>query len=90
MPIEDMVEVYTARDLIETSVVTGILESAGLEPRVRDMTITPYPVSVGPLGEKRIMVPRDQAEKARELLRRAVEDGILPKKGPFPPESNTG
>lgn len=72
-----MVEVYTAFDVIEASVVTGILESAGLEPRVRDLTVTPYPVSVGPLSEKRIAVPRHQAREARSLLEKAIEDGVL-------------
>lgn len=74
---QDLVEVYIALDLIEVGAVTGLLESEGIEARVRDMTIRPYPVSVGPLGEKRIAVAGDQAGRARELLRRAVEDGIL-------------
>jgi hypothetical protein len=73
----DLVEVYIALDIIEVSVVTNLLESAGVEPRVRDMTIGVYPVAVGPLGEKRISVPRAQANLARETLLRAVEDGVL-------------
>lgn len=77
MPFEDLVEVYIALDPIEATVVAGILESAGLEPRIRDMTITPYPVSVGPLGEKRIVVPSAHAAQAVRVLRQAVDDGIL-------------
>lgn len=77
MDTRDMVQVYTTFDVIEASVVTGILEGAGLEPVVRDLTVTPYPVSVGPLSEKRIAVPCSQAEEARSLLERAVEDGVL-------------
>ena len=73
----DLVEVYIALDVIEVSVVTSLLESAGMEPRIRDMTIRSYPVTVGPLGEKRVAVPRLQAGLARETLRRAVEDGVL-------------
>ncbi len=79
MPFQDLVVVYIALDVIEATVVTGLLESAGIEPWVRDMTVRPYPVSVGPMGEKRVAVPRTDAERARDLLRRAVEDGVLPR-----------
>ncbi|GAB4250405.1 putative signal transducing protein [Deferrisoma sp.] len=70
-------EVYVALDAVEASAVTGLLASAGLEVRVRDMGVTPYPVSIGPLGEKRIEVPADRAEEARRVLRQAARDGYL-------------
>ncbi|RMG86033.1 MAG: DUF2007 domain-containing protein [Candidatus Dadabacteria bacterium] len=70
-------EVYVALDAVEASAVTGLLASAGLEVRVRDMGVTPYPVSIGPLGEKRIEVPADRAEEARRILRQAARDGYL-------------
>ena len=73
----ELVEIYIAFDDIEAAAVIGILESAGLDAHVRDMTITPYPFTIGPLGEKRIMVPAEEADEARSILRRAVEDGIL-------------
>lgn len=69
--------VYVALDDIETSAATGVLAAAGVEARVLDMTITPYPVALGPLGERRILVPSDQAAQARALLRTAREDGFL-------------
>jgi hypothetical protein len=75
--ILELVEVYVASDPIESSAVAGILEAAGLDVRVRDMAISPYPVTVGPLGEKRIAVPGEQAEEARALLIAAAQDGIL-------------
>lgn len=73
--------VYVALDDIEASAVTGVLASAGIEARVLDMTITPYPVALGPLGERRILVASDQAADARDLLREAREDGFLRKGG---------
>jgi hypothetical protein len=79
--VSDMVEVYVALDAIEVSAVTGLLESAGLEVRVRDMTITPYPISIGPLGEKRIFVPRQHAQEARRVLHQAWKDGFLKNEG---------
>jgi len=73
--------VYIALDAIEASAVTGVLAGAGIEARVRDMTISPYPVSLGPLGERHILVPEDQTEEARAALRSAIEDGFLRPEG---------
>lgn len=73
----ELVEVYVASEPIEASVVKGILDSAGLDARIRDMTVTPYPLTIGPLSEKRIVVPAGQAQEAQTILRRAAEDGIL-------------
>lgn len=76
-----LVLVYVALDPIEASAVTGVLAAVGIEGRLRDMTITPYPVTLGPLGERHILVPEDQAEEARALLRTAREDDFLRKDG---------
>ncbi len=77
MPFAEITEVYVALEAVEAAAVAGLLEAAGLSPRIRDMTITPYPVAFGPLGEKRVAVPTTQARQARELLRHAVNDGYL-------------
>jgi hypothetical protein len=77
MEFQPLIDVFVTSDVIELSVAAGILEAAGLEPRLRDLTVRPYPVSIGPLGEKRIAVPPDQARLARELLGAALADGAL-------------
>ncbi|MFU8856769.1 MAG: DUF2007 domain-containing protein [Deferrisomatales bacterium] len=77
MTREEPVLVYVALDPLEASAVTGVLEAAGIAVWVRDLTVTPYPVTLGPLGERRILVPGERAEEARELLRVAQEDGFL-------------
>jgi len=73
--------VYIALDAIEASAVTGVLAAAGIEGRVRDMGISPYPVSFGPLGEKHILVAEEQADEAMSVLRAALEDGFLRAEG---------
>lgn len=73
--------VYVARDPLEVSAVTGLLASAGIEARVRDMTVSPYPVTFGPLGEKHVLVRGEQARHARSVLDRARRDGFLPEHG---------
>ena len=69
--------IYIALDTIEASAVIGVLATRGIEGRIRDMTISPYPVSFGPLGEKHILVPEEQAEEGISALRTALEDGFL-------------
>ncbi|MHB8765476.1 MAG: putative signal transducing protein [Deferrisomatales bacterium] len=77
----DVEEVYVALDPVEASAVEGLLAGAGFDVRLRNMAITPYPVSFGPLGEKRVAVPSAEAERAREVLREAVADGFLRPQG---------
>lgn len=77
-PSAAWVEVYVAMNPVEAAAVTGLLEAEGIEARLRDMGVALYPVSVGPLGEKRIAVRAQDADSARRLLRGAVEDGLLP------------
>ncbi|MEW6489739.1 MAG: DUF2007 domain-containing protein [Thermodesulfobacteriota bacterium] len=77
MALPSLTLVYVALDHIEAFAVTGVLASAGIEARVLDMTITPYPVTLGPLGERRILVASEHAAEARDLLRVAREDGFL-------------
>lgn len=72
------VAVYVARDPVEASAVVAVLGAEGVEAAVRDMGVTPYPVSLGPLGEKRILVAAEDEGVAVAVLRRAVEDGVLP------------
>jgi hypothetical protein len=70
--------VYVARDSVEAAAAAGLLEAEGIETRLRDMGVSLYPVTFGPLGEKRIAVRARDAAQARSLCRRAVEDGFLP------------
>lgn len=77
-PAGSWAEVYVARDPVEAAAAIGLLEAEGIETSLRDMGVSLYPVTVGPLGEKRIAARAEDADEARILLRRAVEDGILP------------
>jgi hypothetical protein len=73
------VEVYAAGGAIEAQYVEGLLREEGIEARVRDFSVTPYPMHVGAMTERRIVVPPDDREAALELLRSAEADGLLTK-----------
>jgi hypothetical protein len=74
---EEVLEVYLATDQVEVQVAVGILEDAEIPSEVRDLTARAYPLSVGLLGELRIIVAPDAAELAMEVLQAGVEDGAL-------------
>jgi hypothetical protein len=80
----DLDEVYLARNAVEAAAAASLLEGAGLSPSIRDMSVVAYPVSLGPLGEKRIAVPAAEAEAARAALELAAEDGFLEVDGLLP------
>ena len=70
-------EVYVTSDPIALGAARGVLEEAGIGVRVRDLTVRPYPLSVGALSELRLVVAAEAAEAARELLREAARDGVV-------------
>ena len=69
--------VYVCYDTIAAHAVVGILEAEGICARVRDLTVSPYPVTIGPLSERHIEVPGVEAERANAVLDEAREDGVL-------------
>ena len=71
------VAVYRASDPIEIQSAQGILQATGIEAAILDQTVSPYPMSVGPLADRRLLVASDAAEAAVELLAEAAADGLL-------------
>lgn len=66
---KEFVEVYRARGEIEASIVKGLLESNDI-PAFLKSNASPsvHPFTVDGLGEYRVMVRKELAEKARELI----------------------
>lgn len=69
--------VWICQDVIAAQAAVGVLEDAGIPVRLRDLSLGPYPVSLGPLSERHLEVPAADAAEALGLLRTAVRDGIL-------------
>jgi len=70
-------------DAIEADLIKGLLEDNDISCFIRDMTITPYPLSIGKFAEKRISVDRDDVEEATRLIRDAISDGYISSEGKF-------
>lgn len=48
--------------------VKDILEAGDIEVSVQSLKISPYPVSIGRIGEVRVFVKRTDEEEARRVL----------------------
>ncbi|HZJ71886.1 MAG TPA: DUF2007 domain-containing protein [Planctomycetota bacterium] len=67
---EDFVEVF-AGSPVKAGMIRSLLEADGLMAFVRDenaATIWPSPLVGAGLGAAKVVVPRDQADRAREIL----------------------
>jgi hypothetical protein len=66
MPNEELVEVFGSKEESEAMVVSGLLESAGIECMV---TATEAPQDILPgVGDVVVKVPAEHAEEARSLI----------------------
>ncbi len=63
------VSVFTAQDEMEASMIKQLLNSCGIECVVQGrVTAGLYPVSIGGLGKREILVLEEDVEDAREFL----------------------
>jgi hypothetical protein len=67
------VEILFTYDEVEAQIVKQLLEGEGIRVVIDSAKIRPYPVSIGRIGEVRVMVREEEFERAREILR-AMED----------------
>lgn len=72
--MEELEKVYTASGQIQAHVIKGRLESEGIPVLLRyDSGSTVFALTVDGLGEVEVLVPRDQAARARKILSQPEE-----------------
>ena len=70
--MNDFIAVSTVQGQFAEGQVRAFLEANGIPTRVRGETLrTTYGISIDGIGSVEILVPRDQADEARELLAKA-------------------
>jgi hypothetical protein len=75
MPNEELVEVFGAKEESEAMVVSGLLESAGIDCMI---TATDAPQDVLPgVGDTVVKVSAEDAEEARRIIEEALAGGEL-------------
>ncbi|RJR15587.1 MAG: DUF2007 domain-containing protein [Nitrospiraceae bacterium] len=66
--MNEWTEVLFTYDEVEAEIVKDLLESEGIQVVVQSLKISPYPVSIGRMGEMRLMVRNGDIEKAKDIL----------------------
>ena len=66
--MSDWVELLFTYDNVEAEIVKDLLEAEDVQVVVKSSKISPYPVSIGLMGEIRILVKSEDLEKARDVL----------------------
>lgn len=61
-------EIFFTYDEVEAEIVKDLLEAEHIPVVMKSSKISPYPVSIGTMGEVRLMVRDEDLKKARELL----------------------
>jgi len=73
--VEELEEVYTASGQIQAHVIKGRLESEGIPVLLRyDSGSTVFALTVDGLGEVQILVPREEAARARQILSQSEDN----------------
>jgi len=63
------VEILFTYDEVEAQIVKQLLEGGGVEVVIDSAKIRPYPVSIGRIGEVRVMVREEEFDRAKEILK---------------------
>jgi hypothetical protein len=76
--IDSWVTVFEAANIDEANIVKGMLEASEIPVFLeREAIGSVYKLSIGPLSEVAVKVPKNQAAKAGQLLQ-ATQFGVMP------------
>jgi peroxiredoxin len=76
-----MVELYKTYDALEADRIADLLAEHAISCAIRDLSISPYPLTIGRFAERRISVAAEDADRARAVLEQAIRDGYLSSDG---------
>ena len=67
--MSEWIELIVTYDESEAQIMKDILEAENIEVVLNSMKISPYPVSFGRLGEVKLLVKKDDSDRAKNVLR---------------------
>lgn len=70
----EWVELLVTYDEVEAQIIKNILEAEGIQAVISSLKVRPYPVSIGRMGEVRILVKRSDLEASRRILEVMKDD----------------
>ena len=65
---EEWVEILLTYDSLEAEMIKDLLESGGIPVVLRSCKVSPYPVSIGRMGEIRVLVRNEDREAAEKVI----------------------
>ena len=66
--MNDWEEILFTYDDVEAEIVKDLLESENIQVVVNSMKMSPYPVSIGRMGEIKLLVKKDDLAKAEKVI----------------------
>ncbi len=76
----EWVELLITHDEIEAHIIKNILDAENIPVVLNSLKIRPYPVTIGKIGEIKILVNKENLERAKEVLKimkGLPENGVL-------------
>lgn len=67
--MSEWVELLFTYDEVEAQIVKRLLEGEGIQVILNSMKMRPYPVSIGKMGEVKLLVMEEELERAKEILK---------------------
>jgi hypothetical protein len=71
--MDEWTEIFFTYDDVEAGIVKSVLEAEDIQVVMKSSKITPYPVSIGTMGEVRLLVRSTDIAKAEEVMK-AMQD----------------
>ncbi len=67
--MSDWVELLVTGDDIESEIIRNILEAEGIKIVVDSLKVRPYPVSIGRMGQIKLLVKKSDENEARRIIK---------------------
>ena len=71
--MDEWTEIFFTYDDVEAGIVKSVLEAEDIQVVIKSSKITPYPVSIGTMGEVRLLVRSTDIKRAEEVMK-AMQD----------------
>lgn len=71
--MSDWVEFLVTGDDLESEIVRNILEAEGVKVVVDSLKVRPYPVSIGRMGQIKLLVKKSDEKEARRIIKAMKE-----------------
>jgi hypothetical protein len=65
---DEWTELLVTNNEIEAEMIKDLLESGGIPVVIRSAKVRPYPVSIGKMGEVKLLVRKTDLEAAKAVL----------------------